>query len=105
MTSWAASSGFSKTEAPRTTSTKNVIRGLADSEDFSPEPHKSISRTRRGTAALVLDTHQRNTAPMLASPRCGADSLRHALPVSCCGGQKKVPHAWRSEGVRRAAGQ
>ena len=33
-----------------------------------------------------------------------ADPLRRALPVSCSSGKEKVPHAWRSEGLRRAAG-
>jgi hypothetical protein len=33
-----------------------------------------------------------------------ADSLRPVLPVPCRDWQKKVPHAWRSQGLRRAAG-
>jgi glucans biosynthesis protein len=40
---------------------------------------------------------------MLASRRCGADPFGCAVPVTCCGRQKALSHAWRSEGVGRAA--
>ena len=48
-------------------------------------------------------THQRNTGPMLASPRCGARTqVRRFVPLACGGGKKAVPNAWWCSWLGRA---
>ena len=75
--------------------------------------HQRKIKHRRGTAGLVLDTHKRNTAPMLASPRCGART-RSAMPCgspavagkkgAACMAERRAPARRRAIKMRSSMG-
>ena len=54
----------------------------------------------------MTGTHQRNTGPMLASPRCGAkDQVRRFVQLAGGGGKEEVPNAWWRSWLGRAKRQ